>query len=113
MGDMKNIVVLKNLPSNMIEEAFVVLKENKKVQKCQVIDIKNNKKENDEKKEDNKYIIKEAEMLVDKYTEELVKESPKRKNNMKKLERRYKNSVKLNFILFFTTVVGIVMSIIV
>ena len=97
----------------MIEEAFVVLKENKKVQKCQVIDIKNNKKENDEKKEDNKYIIKEAEMLVDKYTEELVKESPKWKNNMKKLERRYKNSVKLNFLLFFTTVVGIVMSIIV
>ena len=112
MGDMKNIVVLKNLPSNMIEEAFVVLKENKKMHKCQVVDAKNNKNEDEEKKEDNKYIIKEAEMLVKTYTEGLVKESPKWKNNMKKLERRYKTSVKLNFLLLFTTVVGIVMSII-
>ena len=27
-GDMKNIIVLKNLQSNLIEEAFVVLKNN-------------------------------------------------------------------------------------
>ena len=28
MSDMKNMIVLKDLPSNLIEEAFVVLKEN-------------------------------------------------------------------------------------
>ena len=28
---MKNLIVLKNLPSNIIEEAFIVLKDNKKV----------------------------------------------------------------------------------
>ena len=112
MGDVKNMVVLKNLPSNMIEEAFVVLKENKKMQKCQVVDAKNNKNENKDKQEDNKYIIKEAEMLVKTYTEGLVKKSPKWENNMKKLEKRYKISVKLNFLLFFTTVIGIVVSLI-
>ena len=33
MSDMKNMIVLKDLPSNLIEEAFVVLKENKKIHK--------------------------------------------------------------------------------
>ena len=32
-SQMKNIVILKNLPSNLIEEAFVVLKSRKK--KCE------------------------------------------------------------------------------
>ena len=30
-GDLKNIVVIKDLPSNLIEEAIVILKQNKKV----------------------------------------------------------------------------------
>ena len=30
---LKNIVLLKDLPSNIIEEAIIVLKENKKIQK--------------------------------------------------------------------------------
>ena len=31
INQMKNIIVLKDLPSNIIEEAFVILKPNKKV----------------------------------------------------------------------------------
>lgn len=31
-GNLKNIVVLKDLPSNLVEEAIVVLKENQKYQ---------------------------------------------------------------------------------
>ena len=30
-SDMKNMVVLKNLPSNMVEEAIIIFKENQKV----------------------------------------------------------------------------------
>ena len=30
MENMKNIVVLKNIPSNLVEEAIVVLKQNQK-----------------------------------------------------------------------------------
>lgn len=129
MSDMKNIVVLKNLPSNLVEEAFVVLKDSKRVHKYQVMNTKQKEKENKNRgddearrknkvekdkieEKDNGYIIKEAEMLVKEYTENLEKKSPKWKNNMKKLEKRYKTSVKLNFLLLFTTLVGFIFSVI-
>ena len=41
-SNMKNMVVLKNLPSNLVEEAIVILKSSKKVKKLEKID-KNNK----------------------------------------------------------------------
>lgn len=114
MSDMKNIVVLKNLPSNLVDEAIIVLKENKKVHKYQVIDTNENKEKNKNSqiKNTKEYIIKEAEMLIKSYTEELEKKSPKWKNNMKKLEKRYKQSVKLNFILGIMTVISIMASMI-
>ena len=131
MSDMKNMIVLKNLPSNLIEEAIIVLKENKKIHKYQMIDIKNKNNEKDVKdvkrekaieenakdikkecNQDSSYIVKEAEMLVKSYTENLEKKSPKWKNNMKKLEKRYKLSLKINFLLMFTTILGLVFSLI-
>lgn len=113
MSDMKNIVVLKNLPSNLIDEAIVVLKENKKVHKYQTVDNKEkNKVKNTEIKNDKEYIIKEAEMVIKSYMENLEQKSPKWKNNIKKLEKRYKYSVKLNFLLLFTTILGILFTLI-
>ena len=38
ISNMKNIIVLRNLPSNLVDEAIVVLKENKKVKKYQYAD---------------------------------------------------------------------------
>ena len=35
---MKNMVVLKNLPSNLVEEAIVILKSSKKVKKLEKIE---------------------------------------------------------------------------
>ena len=59
---MKNMVVLKNLPSNIVEEAIVILKPNIKLKSLDTID-KNNKKNEKVKQEDHKkYIISEAEM---------------------------------------------------
>lgn len=109
---MKNMIVLKDLPSNLIEEAFVVLKENKKIHKYQMIENKKDNKKSKEVKNNKEYIIKEAEMLLKSYTEELEKKTPKWKNNMKKLEKKYKNSIKLNFLLLFTTILGAVFSLI-
>ena len=117
MSDMKNMVILKNLPSNLVEEAIIILKENKNIHKYQMQEAKeNNEKENSlknkENKKDSNYIIKEAEMLVKSYTESLERKGPKWKNNMKKLEKRYNNSVKLNFFLLFTTILGLIFIII-
>ena len=110
-NDMKNIIVLKDLPSNLIEEAIVFLKENKKIHKYQMVDAKENK-EKQEKEQDNQYIVKEAEMLLKSYTENLEKQSPKWKKNIKKLEKKYKLSVRMNFLLLFTTVLGIIFNLI-
>ena len=41
---MKNMVVLKNLPSNMIEEAIVIFKENSKIKPILIKKYKNNSK---------------------------------------------------------------------
>ena len=114
MSDMKNMIVLKNLPSNLVDEAIVILKGNKKIHKYEMADAKeeNSKEENKErnkkdnvKQDDKNYIIKEAEMLVQSYTKELEEKSPKRQYNIKKLEKKYKNSIKLNFFLGFTTII--------
>ena len=37
---MKNMVILRNLPSNMIEEAYIVFKDNVKIHKLEKIENK-------------------------------------------------------------------------
>ena len=119
IGNMKNMIVLKNLPSNLIDEAIVVLKENKTVKKYQYIEIDKKQTVDYVNKQDEKtnktasrtdYIIKEAEDIISHYITNLETKSPKWKNNMKKLEKRYKQSVKLNFILGIMTVISILVS---
>lgn len=63
ISNMKNIVVLKNLNSNLVEEAIVVLKKNQKIKNHQYVPDKEEKpKVNGED-----YIVKEAEMVVSSY----------------------------------------------
>lgn len=115
ISSMKNMIVLKNVPSNLIEEAIVVLKENKKVKKYQYVEKDSRVQNEGDKKEiktieNSDYIIKEAENVISHYITNLEMKSPKWKNNMKRLEKRYKQSVKLNFILGFVAIIGIVLS---
>lgn len=65
---MKNIVLLKNLPSNIIEEAIVIVKNNKDAKRLEYVDKINSKKaEKDGDRKD--YIIKEAEDVIKDYME--------------------------------------------
>lgn len=88
---LKNMVVLKNLPSNIVDEAIIVLKSNKKVKKLQKIENKRMKSEESIKK-DKEYILKEAEMLVNSYVSKVEnnkttiidKESKQKYNKLKK-----------------------------
>lgn len=59
----KNMVVLRNLPSNLVEEAYVVLKSSKKAKKLQKIERDKQNCDSEERKKEG-YVIKEAEMLV-------------------------------------------------
>ena len=89
-SNLKNMVVLKNLPSNIVEEAIVILKTNKKVKKLEKKE--KNKKSEDAffKKREKDYILKEAEMLVSNYISSLEGKKLDRKKNSKKMEQKYK-----------------------
>ncbi len=90
---MKNIVVLKNLPSNLVEEAIVILKCDKKRTECIKKHIKNNSLQKDIKTMDkpNDYIVKEAEMVISNYISNIENQKlTKTKRDNKKLEKKYK-----------------------
>ena len=65
--DSKNMIILKDLPSNIVKEAYVVFKSNKMIRKFQKINKNNEKKKEEE--ESNRYAVKDAEMLVLDYIE--------------------------------------------
>lgn len=88
-SNMKNMIVLKDLPSNIVEEAIVILKTNKKVKKLEKINkvTKVETSKNDSKDKD--YILKEAEMLVNNYIYEIEegKKEKDKKNKKSKLKK--------------------------
>lgn len=86
---MKNMVILKNLPSNIVEEAFIVFKNNVKIHKTEKIDKnKSITKEDNIKTED--YMIREAELIVSDYISKIEKKEYELKNGNKKLKEKYK-----------------------
>lgn len=73
---MKNVVILRNLPSNLIEEAFVVVKSKKVARSLERIDGKN---ENiDRKNKDDGYIVREAESVLSSYVSLVEKKDDKK-----------------------------------
>ena len=88
-SNLKNMVVLKNLPSNIVEEAIVVLKTNKKVKKLEKIEKNKIAEDKTYKKKEKDYILREAEMLVSNYICSLEEKKEERKTNVKKIKRKY------------------------
>lgn len=89
---LKNMVVLKNLPSNIVDEAIIVLKANKKVKKLQKIEQNKNSISNENDKKDKEYILKEAEMLVNNYISKI--ENNDKKNIFNKEAKEKYNKLK-------------------
>ena len=85
---LKNMVVLRNLPSNIIDEAIVILKTNKKVKKLQKIEQKNKIKNSENENKDKDYILKEAEMLLNSYISK-VENNDKRNIFNKDVNKKY------------------------
>ena len=91
-GNFKNTIVLKNIPSNIIEEAIIVLKENKKAWKLEKVKNKENKTTKEIKPMSKDYVVSEAEMIVSNYISEMKeeKEKPKEQETLKyKRLKRY------------------------
>lgn len=101
-NSMKNIVILRNLPSNLIEEAFIILKSNKMAKKLEYIEKFSNHK-NKEIKDKKNYIIKEAESVIENYMEKIEFGDQLRKKNVnsKKYKRLKTYSIIIS-VLFLT-----------
>lgn len=89
---LKNMIVLKNLPSNIVDEAIIVLKTNKKVKKLQKIEQNKNSISDEVDKKDKEYILKEAEMLVNSYISKI--EHNEKKNIFNKEANKKYNKLK-------------------
>ena len=88
-GNLKNIVVLKDLPSNLVEEAIVVLKENQKIPKLEPAstDKKESNSEPQKIKNSKDYIIKEAQMLISEYISKIESKNKKENQSIQKLNK--------------------------
>lgn len=133
---MKNVIILKNLPSNLIDEAIVIVKDKKKIKDINYSEfIKDGgekfsssanrqtsnrviqgymkeedlKKLEDTKKEDRKYVIKEAEIVVSNYLSKIDNKMPEKK--IKRLEKSYKRAKKISIILGIISIVSIICAI--
>lgn len=117
-SNLKNIVVLKDLPSNIVEEAIVVLKENQKVPKLEHADKeikKNNIKPSENNKSHNKtskdYIIKEAQMLIADYISKIENKNKKENKTVQNLKSKYKKVRAFNYVLIGCLALSVILNI--
>ena len=100
---MKNMIILRNLPSNMVEEAFVVFKDNVKIHKKEKVE-KNKISIKEDKPKSKEYMIKEAEMIVQDYISKIEQKEYEIGSINKKLKEKYKRLKALTvFLAIFST----------
>ena len=121
----RNVIILKNLPSNLIAEAILVVKDkkqvadymkesefgvNKDVSNCKTGNngiIYGDMKTESLKKIEN--VIKEAEIVVSNYIKRIEDNLADRK--IDRLKKSYKKTKKLNVFLAMTTIISILLAI--
>ena len=86
-SQMKNMVVLRNLPSNLVEEAIVIFKTRRSAKEFQYIDKIESKKNDQNKKNTKDYMVHEAESVISNYI----------KNNEKKTTSVNNSNVNKNY----------------
>lgn len=79
-NQMKNIVVLKNLPSNLVEEAILIFKSKKSAKEFQYIDKKEKVEKQSSVKNDKNYIVREAESVISNYINTIENKEKKPSN---------------------------------
>lgn len=109
---MKNMVVLKNLPSNLVEEAIVILKSSKKAKKLEKIEKNNNVGKTEEVKKEQDYVLKEAEMLVSNYITKIENNHELKQRITIKNNKKYIRLKKYAFITSFIIVLQAILLII-
>lgn len=112
-SNMKNIIILKNLPSNLVDEAIVILKHNKKIKKLEMVDNKlkkfaSSKESNQEKKED--FFVKEAENVISDYISKIENQDLKGNKMVYNLKEKYRKLKILSIVLSCTTIFFLILN---
>ena len=110
-SNMKNIVVLKNIPSNMVDEAIIILKQTQKVKQKELIERRINSEYELINQKPKDYILKEAEMLVNDYVNKIEENYDKKRieyNINCKYQRLKKYSIALTIILLFSLIINFI-----
>lgn len=100
--NLKNTIVLKDLPSNIIEEAVIVFKNKKTVKEIEKIEKDNRGNKNKKIRKNNSYAIKEAELVINDY---MTKMEEKRKNKNLTQKNINKTIKKLKIYSIVTSIV--------
>lgn len=105
-SNMKKMVVLKNLPSNMVEEAIIIFKQSQKVKQKEFIDKGENLNPTEAQPKSREYILKEAEMLVTDYINKIEnkRKSTKNKDILDKYKKLQKYSI-ISTVLFVISLI--------
>ena len=96
----KNIIRIKDFPSNTIDEAILILKENKKAKKYEC--TSKFKSLNDKNVNDEEMVIKEAEFIISDYLDK--SEKNKKGKNSKKIKRLKITNIALIFALIISII---------
>lgn len=114
-NNLKNIVVLKNLESNLIEEAIIILRDNKRTneEKREILNIKSKYPQNDKGINDKKFVIEQAEQVIDQYAskEEIKEETSKNrliKNMDTNVTRKLKNNLRVAMLVLIIQTIALI-----
>ncbi len=106
--EMKDMIVIKNLPSNIVEEAWVVIKPEVKNKEKELIKRMKNSKINT--KAENGYVLKEAETVIYDYLKNMNSYEDKKKYNS--IIKKYNKLKKLTFFLLAIYLIMIILTLI-
>jgi hypothetical protein len=112
MSDMKNIVILKDLPSNLVDEAIVFLKQNQKIKKPEYVENAEKFKENSKEEKNGDFLANEAKMVIVDYILKIEKENSNTNSNKKKTDKKYKRIKNINFMLIVALFLSIIINLI-
>lgn len=109
-NQMKNMIVLKNLPSNIVEEAIIILKNNKKIKSLDRVEKQTSNTM--EKQSSGEYIVKEAEIVIGNYLSKIEKEKQMKSYSVRQIENRYKRMKILSIVLGMIVIVNVIIDLI-
>ena len=106
MNNLKNMLILKDLPSNLIEEAYIVLNPNLNLKIKETKEAEDNTKDNKVLAKD--YILEEAKYVLLNYISKF--ETKTEKVNIKLLEKKYKKLKRITIITLVTFLIYVIIT---